>query len=292
MGKSVFGQKVKRVEDPSLLRGNGRYVDDIHLPDMLHAVFVRSPVAHARIAAVDTAAALALPGVAAVYTLEDLRGMVTGTVLPVEQPSGALRLSASPSLLADGEVRHVGEPVACVIAETPYIAEDAARLVDVAYDDLPVSADYLAALKPGSPLAHSDFADNVVAAFSLAYGDVEGAFSGAAHVFREALNQHKGLGHAIECRGVAARIDPRDGVLTVWSATQMAHRAQSILVQMLGLAEDRIRVVTPNVGGGFGPKFVFYQEEAVIPLAAMRLGRPVKWIEDRREHFTAATMER
>ncbi|CAN0493623.1 unnamed protein product, partial [Discosporangium mesarthrocarpum] len=268
-----------------LLRGKGRYLDDIHLPGMLHAAFVRAPVAHGVISGIDVTAARDTDGVVAVYTLDDLRPHLTDPVMPVEQPSGALKLSASPSTLADGEVRYVGEPVACVIAETPYIAEDAARLVFVDYTDLPVSADYLAALQDGAPTAHADFDNNEVAGFTLAYGDTTAAFDGAAHVFRETLHQHKGLGHAIECRGVAAELSPRDGVLTVWSATQMAHRAQSILVQMLDLAEDRIRVVTPTVGGGFGPKFVFYQEEVVIPVAAMLLGRPVKWVEDRREHF-------
>ena len=288
----MFGEKVKRVEDPALLRGQGRYLDDIHMAGMAHAAFVRSPFAHARITGIDATAAESRNDVLAVYTVDDLRTRLTATVMPVEQPSGALKLSASPSVLADGEVRHVGEPVACVIAETAYGAEDAAALVDVSYDALPVSADYLSALEFGAAKAHTDFDDNVVAGFTLAYGDVDDAFANAAHMFRETLNQHKGLGHAIECRGVAARLDDRDGRLTVWSATQMAHRAQSILVQMLDLPEDRIRVVTPHVGGGFGPKFVFYQEEVVVPLAAMLLNRPVKWVEDRREHFTAATMER
>ena len=288
----MFGEKIRRVEDPALLRGKGRYLDDIHLPGMLHASFVRAPVAHAVIASIDSTAARSIDGVVAVYTLDDLRSHLTDTVMPVEQASGALRLSASPSTLADGEVRYVGEPVACVIAETAYIAEDAAQLVFVEYSDLPLSTNYLAALDKDAPTAHSGFDDNIVAGFTLAYGDTDGAFSGAAHVFRETLNQHKGLGHAIECRGVAADVNSRDGVLTVWSATQMAHRAQSILVQMLDLAEDDIRVVTPAVGGGFGPKFVFYQEEVVIPVAALKLGCPVKWVEDRREHFTAATMER
>jgi len=288
----MFGEKIKRVEDPALLRGKGRYLDDIHLPGALHAAFVRSPFAHARIAGVDASAALETDGVVAVYTLDDLRSTLTDTVMPVEQPSGALKQSASPSVLADGEVRHVGEPVAVVIAETAYGAEDAAALVDVSFDTLPVSSDYLVALQEDAPRAHSALNDNLVAGFTLAYGDVDTAFGNATHVFRETLNQHKGLGHAMECRGVAARIDERDGRLTVWSATQMAHRAQSILVELLALPEDRIRVITPNVGGGFGPKFVFYQEEVVIPVAAMLLQRPVKWVEDRREHFTSATMER
>ncbi|MGB0630580.1 MAG: xanthine dehydrogenase family protein molybdopterin-binding subunit [Alphaproteobacteria bacterium] len=288
----MFGEKIKRVEDPALLRGKGRYLDDIHLPGMLHAAFVRSPFAHARITGIDTAAAMATDGVVAVYTLDDLRPHLTDTVMPVEQPSGALKQSASPSVLADGEIRHVGEPIAIVIARTAYGAEDAAAMVEISYDPLPVSSDYLAALQDNSPKAHSALNDNLVAGFTLAYGDVGTAFDSAAHVFRETLHQHKGLGHAIECRGVAARLDERDGRLTVWSATQMAHRAQSILVELLDLPEDGIRVVTPNVGGGFGPKFVFYQEEVAVPVAALILGQPVKWVEDRREHFTAATMER
>ncbi|PPR09360.1 MAG: Caffeine dehydrogenase subunit alpha [Alphaproteobacteria bacterium MarineAlpha11_Bin1] len=288
----MFGEKVKRSEDPALLRGKGRYLDDIHLPGMLHAAFVRSPLAHARITRIDASAALAAEGVVAVYTLDDLRPHLTNTIMPVEQPSGALKQSANPSVLADGEVRHVGEPVALVIAETAYNAEDASGIVDVTYDTLPVSSDYIGALENTAPKAHSTLTDNIVAEFTLAYGDTVSAFASAAHVFRETLHQHKGLGHALECRGVAARIDERDGCLTVWSATQMAHRAQSILVDLLNLPEDRVRVITPNVGGGFGPKFVFYQEEVGVPVAAILLGRPVKWVEDRREHFTAATMER
>lgn len=288
----MFGEKIKRVEDPALLRGKGRYLDDIHLPNMLYAAFVRSPFAHAKVTKINALAALAADGVVAIFTLDDLRDFLTDTVMPVEQPSNALKLSASPSVLADGEVRYVGEPIAMVIAETPYGAEDAAALVDVSYDTLPVSSDYVAALEDGAPKANNELKDNNVAGFTLSYGDVDSAFANAAHVFRETLHQHKGLGHAIECRGVAARLNEHDGKLTVWSATQMAHRAQSILVELLDLPEDSIRVLTPNVGGGFGPKFVFYQEEVAIPIAAMRLSRPVKWVEDRREHFTSATMER
>ena len=137
----MFGQKINRVEDPALLRGEGRYLDDIHLSGMLHAAFVRRPYAHARITGVDAAAARSMDGVVAVYTLDDLRPHLTDTVMPVEQPSGALKQSASPSVLADGEVRHVGEPVAVVVAETAYGAEDAAALVEVSYDTLPGSSD-------------------------------------------------------------------------------------------------------------------------------------------------------
>jgi len=288
----VFGQKVARLEDPALLRGKGRYLDDIHLPGMLHAAFVRSSVAHAEISEIGVSRAMTIPGVVAIYTLDDLRPYLTNTVMPVEQPSGALKLSASPSVLADREVRYVGEPVACVIADSPYVAEDAATIVEVAYNSLPISANYRNALEQNSNKAHSEFQNNLVADFTLEYGDVEEAFLGASHVFKETFQQHKGLGHAIECRGVVARNNIRDGLLTIWSSTQMAHRAHSILVELLGRSEDQIRVLTPDVGGGFGPKFVFYQEEVVVPAAAIILGQPIKWVEDRREHFTATTMER
>ena len=288
----MFGERVKRVEDPALLRGRGRFVDDIHLPEMLHAAFVRSAHAHARIRAVDASAAAARPDVAAVYALDDLRPFLADPVMPLEQPSGALLLSASPPVLADRVVRYVGEPVACVVADSAYAAEDAAASVAVECEELPASADFRRALDDGAPRAHAEFAHNEVAAFSLGYGDVEAAFAGAARVFREELHQRKGLGHAMECRGVAARLDERDGVLTVWSGTQMAHRARDLIARILDLPEDGVRVIAPHVGGGFGPKFVFYQEEAVVPLAAKLLRRPVKWTEDRREHFTAATMER
>ena len=291
-GPGLFGARVRRIEDPALLRGRGRFVDDLHFPGMLHAAFVRSPHAHARILGIDGGAALALTGVHAVFSLADLAPHLATNRLPVGMPSAALRQTVDPWVLADDEVRYVGEPVAVVIADHPYRAEDAVALVAVDYEPLPVAADCRAALEPGAPTAHSGAEDNVVARFTLAYGDCDAAFAAAAHVFGESFFQHRGLGQAIECRGVVARHDPVDDVLTVWSGTQMAHRALDILVALYGCAESQIRVVTPDVGGGFGPKFVFYAEEAVVPLAARLLGRPVKWIEDRREHFLAATQER
>ena len=287
-----FGARVKRVEDPRLLRGEGRYVDDIHLPGLLHAAFVRSPHAHAAVGAVDKTAALALPGVHAVLTLADIAPHLTAERIPAHQPSGFVREVVDPYVLAKDEVCHVGEAVAVVIADHPYVAEDAAALVAVDYTPLPAVADCRAALADGAARARTDCGSNLVGQFVMEYGDCEAAFAGAAHVFRETLFQHKGLGHAIECRGVVARHDPVEDLLTVWSGTQMAHRAQNLLVALLGLTEDQVRVVTPDVGGGFGPKFVFYAEEVVIPVAARMLGCPVKWIEDRKEHFVAATQER
>jgi aerobic carbon-monoxide dehydrogenase large subunit len=288
----VIGSPVKRNGDAALLRGQGRYVDDIHFPGMLHASFVRSPHPHAEIRAIDAGRAKSQPGVTAVFTANDLAPHLTMMRMPVGQPSAAIRQSLDPYVLAVDEVSYVGEPVAVVIAEHAYLAEDAAALVDIDYDPLPAAGDARAAGESGAATTHKDAPDNLVAQFTLDYGDCATALAGAPHVFRDRFFQHKGLGNAMECRGVAARFDSLDDMLMVWSGTQMAHRSRDILAKLLGRNEERLRVVAPNVGGGFGPKFIFYSEEVVIPLAAMLLGRPVKWIEDRREHFTATTQER
>jgi carbon-monoxide dehydrogenase large subunit len=288
----IFGARVKRVEDPALLRGRGRFIDDIHLPGMLHAAFVRSPHAHAEINGISIDAALSVDGCRGVYTIDDLSPHVERETLPVGMPSSALRQVLDPPVLARREVCHVGEPVAVVVADDPYSAEDAAHAVDVDYRVLAAASECGESLEAESALAHLGAADNVVGEFTLEYGDCRQAFAEAPHVFAETFFQHKGLGHAIECRGVIARWDGLDERLTVWSGTQMAHRARAVLADLLGWDEERIRVIAPDVGGGFGPKFVFYPEEAVVPLLAKLLDRPVKWIEDRREHFLAATQER
>ena len=288
----MFGARVKRIEDPALLRGRGRFVDDIAFPDLLHAAFVRSPLAHARVRGIDKTAALALPGVHAVLTLADLRPHMASDRLPVAQPSAAIRQTLDPRVLANDEVCYVGEPVAVVLADSRYIAEDAVPLVAVDYDPLPPAVDARDAAQPGAPIAHTGAPDNIVAAMTVAYGDVDAAFAAAAHTVALTLKQHKGCGHPMECRGVIARFDAVENRLTVWAGTQMPHRAHAILVALLRMDEDRIRVVAPDVGGGFGPKFVSYPEDAVVPVAAKILGRPVKWIEDRREHFLTTTQER
>ena len=288
----TLGKRVPRIEDPALLRGRACFVDDLRFPDLLHAAFVRSDEAHARVRGIDVSAAMASPGVRGVLTLDDLRPHVTRVTMPLAQPSGAIRHVLDPPILADGEVRYVGEPVAAAIADDPYRAEDAAALVEIDYEPLPASIDCRRALEPAAPPAHNAIPDNLVAALSMAYGDCDRAFASAAHTVRAGMHQNKGLGHAIECRGVLARLDPNDGKLTVWSGTQMPHRAHAVLCDLLGCGENELRVIAPDVGGGFGPKFVFYAEEAVVALAARILGRPVKWIEDRREHFTATTQER
>ncbi len=288
----ILGRDIPRQEDPRLIRGAGRFVDDIDLPGLLHAAFVRSPHAHAGITGIDTASARALAGVHAVWTLDDLAPHLTDTRLVVAMPSPSYRLALHRPVLARHEVVHVGEAIAVVIAENRYIAEDAAALVEVEYDILPVVTDCEAALQPDSPRAHRDAASNLVAEMTIAYGAVDDAFARAPHRVHERLWMHRGGSHSMECRGLVAVPDPLEDRLTIWNSTQMPHAARRLLCDILGLHERQIRVVTPDVGGGFGPKLIFYPEEVAIALAARLLGRPVKWIEDRREHFVAATQER
>src|SRR5688572_7159922 len=270
-----------RLEDAALLRGEGRYVDDIRLPGMLHAAFVRSPHAHAAIRGIDKSAALALPGVKAVLALEDLRPWLKNERLVVGLPSPTYRQERNRPALACGETVHVGEPVAIVVAADRYIAEDAIALVAVDYDPLPAAVDCRAALEPGAPTVHNGAPHNLLAEFSMGYGDVDRAFAGATHVFRESFWQHRGGSHSIECRGAVAIHDAVEDKLTLWCSTQMPHALMRVLVDMLGRDESRVRVRTPDLGGGFGPKLVSYAEDVAVSIAALVTGRPVKWIEDR-----------
>jgi carbon-monoxide dehydrogenase large subunit len=292
MKGKVFGQSVHRSEDADLLVGKGRFVDDIRLPGMLEAAFVRSPHAHAAIRGIDKTAALAVPGVHAIFALADLLPHLQSERLVVGLPSKSYKQDRNRPALAHDEVVHVGEPVAIVVADSRYIAEDAVALVDVDYDSLPAVADCRAALAADAPRVHRNAPHNLLAEFQMAYGEVDRAFSGAPHVFREVLLQHRGGSHSIECRGAVAVHDALEDRLTLWSSTQMPHAAQRLLCDMLGRDENQVRVITPDLGGGFGPKLVFYPEDVVTALAALLVHRPVKWIEDRREHFVATTQER
>jgi carbon-monoxide dehydrogenase large subunit len=292
MAKKVFGTSTERLEDPALLTGRGRFVDDLAFPGTLHAAFVRSPYAHASVGAIDKAAALAVPGVRAVLTLADLRPHLSNERLVVGLPSSAYRQDRNRPALAGDETVHVGEPVAVVIAGSRYVAEDAAALVDTAYEPLDAVADCRAALAEGAPRVHRDAPHNLLAEFDMKFGDADAAFASAPHVFRESLWMHRGGSHSMECRGSVAVYDRFEDRLTLWSSTQTPHAARQILVDMLGWDEQRIRVVVPDVGGGFGPKLVFYPEDVTIAVASIMLGCPVKWIEDRREHFVATTQER
>tara|TARA_Y100001934_G_scaffold283839_1_gene407783 strand:+ start:10796 stop:13024 length:2229 start_codon:yes stop_codon:yes gene_type:complete len=259
---------------------------------MLEAAFVRSPHGHAAVGGIDASSAKALPGVHAVLTRDEIKPFLQNETLVVGLPSKLYKQDRNRPALAHKEVVHVGEPVAIVIADNRYIAEDATALVDVDYDPLPAISDCRAALAPESPLAHRDGPDNLLAEFNIGYGEVDSVFASAPHVFKESLWQHRGGGHSMECRGGMADFDAAEDFLTYWVSTQTPHAAMRALVDMLGRDESKIRVVTPDIGGGFGPKLVFYPEDVAICIASMILKRPVKWIEDRREHFIATTQER
>jgi aerobic carbon-monoxide dehydrogenase large subunit len=283
---------VARLEDRDLLCGTARFVADINIPGMLHASFVRSPHAHARIVSIDPRAARELPGVAAVLTADDIRAVAKTDRLVVALPDQTYKQQRNRVILAADETVHVGEAIAMVLATDAYVAEDGAGLVDVQFELLPAVSDARAALAPDAPRVHSDASDNLVAAFTTGYGDVEAAFAGATHVIKESFWLHRGCAHAMETRGCVGAYDPLDDKLTLWSSTQTPLVAARLLAELLGREDAAVRVIAPDVGGGFGPKLVFYPEEAAVAIAALTIGRPVKWIEDRREHFIATTQER
>ena len=292
MVDAVVGVSVPRLEDGKLLRGEGRFVDDIALPGMLEGAFVRSAYGHAKIKRIDKAAALAVPGVHAVLTLDDLQPHLRTDRLVVGLPSPSYRQDRNRIALAHDETVHVGEPIAFVVADDRYIAEDAAALVDVDYDPLPAVADARDSLAEDAAPVHDGADHNLLAEFDMAFGDCDMAFAAAPHIFRESFHQHRGGGHSIECRGNVAAYDPLDDRLTLWSSTQTPHTARQLLCDMLGRDERSVRVVAPDLGGGFGPKLIFYPEDIVAAAAVLILRRPVKWIEDRREHFIGTTQER
>ncbi|MCF8475446.1 MAG: xanthine dehydrogenase family protein molybdopterin-binding subunit [Pseudolabrys sp.] len=286
-----FGASVKRKEDPTLLRGGGRYVDDIHLHGMSEAAFVRSPHPHAMIKSIDVSAARAVPGVRAVITYNDLpEGM--RDPLEMLQPNPIIEQDFLPYVLAKSEVSFTGEAIVLVVADNRYIAEDAAALVDIEYDPLPAVADCLKAIEPGAPLAHSDAKSNVPARMRLQAGNTDEAFAQAKNVYSRRLSMHRGGAFSMECRGLVADWNDASGAMTVYAATQAPHRLQRALMSTLGFRDNQVRVIAPDVGGGFGPKGAVYHEYLALCSASYQLARPVKWIEDRRENFVATNQER
>ena len=290
MGVRYFGAAVPRIEDPDLVSGRGRYLDDITLPGMAHAAFVRAVHAHARIRAIDVGAAAALPGVVAVLTAADLG--VAGKATPQFAPSPLLLQNRTQHVLASQEVHYAGEAIALVVAESRAIAEDAASLVVVDYEPLAPVADLATALAANAPRAHEGAPDNRVATLRAKFGDIDQVFGRAAHVFTERITMHRGGCHSMECRGVIGTDDPISRQLVIWSSTQAPYMVRRALAGFLGFDESRLRVIAPQVGGGFGPKAGVYAEEFAIALATLKLKRPVKWAEDRREHFLATTQQR
>ncbi len=279
------GASVKRVDDPRVLTGRGRYVDDLALPRMLHAAFVRSPHPHARVRAVRLDAARRAPGVVGILTGEEAaalcrpyrgtlahyRGMKTGAMLP----------------LARGRVRTVGEPVVALAAESRAQAEDAAARVEVDYEPLPAVLSPEQALAPDAPLIHEELGDNVIYQTRLEAGDPDTAFAAAHRVYRRRFTTGRHTGVPLEPRGLVAEFDPATRALTVWMSTQVPHMMQAVLADLFGLPEHRVRVIAPDVGGSFGIKIHVYQDELAAVALALRLGRPVKFVATRRESFLA-----
>ncbi len=295
MAVRYFGARIRRNEDPALLTGRALFTDDVDLPGMVHVAFLRSDYAHARIRSIDVSRALQRPGVIAVYTAEDLGDYWRPGPLLVPPPpvKDSVFHAKTQVPLAKDKVRFVGEPVVMVVAESRYIAEDALEDIYVDYEPLEPVVDVEKALEPGAPLVHEDIGTNVAAHVVQRKGDYDAARAEADVIISRRFFYDHGLAAAMENRGIVAQWDPKMQLLTVWDTTQAPVVIRNGLAAMLGLSESQVRVIAPFIGGGFGPKIMmFYQEEVLIPWAAMQLGRPVKWIEDRRENFVATTHER
>src|SRR3989454_1016887 len=298
MGAKYFGASVKRREDPRFLRGEGRFVDDLAIPGMLHAAFLRSPHAHAVIKSMRTAAAAAAPGVVRVLTFAAVERWMKPLPLFGAVPPGLAAVvkfevrQAPQWALCRERARHVGEIVAMVVADSPERAEDAVELIEVDWEPLPPVVDMLHTADAGSPLVHPEWGTNVGVGFTHSIGDADRAFARADAVVSETFHVQRYVGMPLECRGVVAAWDRRDGTLTTWNSTQVSHFVQQGLMTALGLLPHKIRVIAPDLGGGFGTKASGYPEDALIPIAARALGRPVKWIEDRREHMMGAAHAR
>src|SRR5256714_465102 len=277
------GQRVKRTEDPRLIKGLAHYVDDIRLPDTLHVAFVRSIYAHARVSGVDAGEALKAPGVVAVYTGKD----VAEKIGPVPCAGNLPDLKVPDHrVLATDKVYFVGHPVAAVVATDAYVARDAADLVVVDYEELTAVVDPEEAARGGAVI-HERFGDNVAYKLTAGEGDITAALASADHVIKQRVTNQRLAPVAMEPRGVLARYFPGEQELTVWSSTQIPHLLRTQLALMIGIPENRLRVITPEVGGGFGSKLNVYAEEALLGWISIQLGKPVKWIESRRENMQA-----
>jgi len=291
MSTRTFGTRVKRNIDPKFLRGEGSYVDDIDLPGALHASFVRSPFARARINRIDTQDALEMDGVMAVYTCDNIGDL--DIELPLLIPHDCMKDARTQRPLARDDVFYVGQAVAMVVAINRYVAEDAALLVDVDYDPLPVEVDIEKAVLDSAPLVHKTHPNNIAADLVQISGDPESAMAKADHVTKIRVEVERSTAAPMETRSVAARYDKVSGELTVWDGTQAPLTVRGGLASIFGIDEDKVRVIAPDVGGGFGQKVMFpYPDELLVPMASIQLGHPVKYIEDRRENFIGSNQER
>ncbi|MDX1687537.1 MAG: xanthine dehydrogenase family protein molybdopterin-binding subunit [Candidatus Promineifilaceae bacterium] len=288
-----MGTRVQRREDPALLTGAGTYTGDIHLEDMLHLAIVRSPYGHAEIRDVDTSQAEALEGVVAVLTAEDVNPHLAHPFpAPYMSKKYSVRRAPERYPLAAGRVRHVGDPVAVVLAEDGYTVADAADLVFVDYDPLPVVMDPEAALGKEAPVIYEEWGDNVGFRRRDADDDVDPIFADAAHVVECRTVNQRVIGNAMEPRAVVAEFDADGDSFTVWTPTQRPHSIRDGIADMLSMPEEKVRVIAPNVGGGFGIKASFYPEEVLVPLLARQFERPVKWMASRSEDYLASVQGR
>lgn len=291
---TYVGQRVPRKEDHHLITGRGQYVGDIHLPRMVEAAILRSPIAHGEISRLDTSRARDLEGVMAVVTAEDLRGKVgpiTRTFYKTipEHVARETNLVVRPyraQLLAEQKVFRVGEPVAVVLARNRYVAEDALELIEVEYEPLEALTDPFVALREDAPQLHPDVPGNMHCSFHTGAGDIDRAFREAEHTLSTRITVGRSIGSPMETRGVLAEFDRATNQLVIWATQQKPHLLRSYLSDMLGLPEEHIRVVSPDMGGSFGGGI--YNEEIFIPFLATQLGRPIRWIEDRRENLSNA----
>lgn len=295
MSTRFFGKSIRRNEDPRLLTGRALFLDDVSLPGMLHVAIKRSDVAHGKLNGIDVDAARSRPGVVAIYTAEDLGDYwQPGPLLVPPPPIEGMEFHERTQVpLAKDKIRHAGEPLAVVVAENRYLAEDACDDIFADVDDLAAVVDLEEALESEAPRVHDDLDSNLAAHVVQTKGDYPSARTEAAHVIQRRLLYDRGVAAALEGRGVVAAWDERSQQLNVWDTTQAPIPIRGGLAAMLGLSESQVRVVAPFIGGGFGPKIMmFYPEEVLLPWISMRLGRPVKWIEDRQESFFSTTHER
>jgi len=298
-GPPYVGRSLMRREDRRLLTGQGQFIADLVLPRMVHAVLVRSRVAHARIRSVDVARAAASPGTLLALNGADLLRLAPpvpeGQIsLPSKWTSVIQHKFLNPQqpLLAHDKVRHVGEAIAIIVAESRDQAEDAAEQVTWDLEELPAVVDPEAALRPDSPIVHDRFQTNLIGAFSIGRGDAEAALARAPHQLQRRFHHHRYAAVPLECRGVVSAYDPRTDSVTIWSSTQVVHWVRREAAALLGLPEARVRCVALDVGGGFGGKGHVYPEDLLVTFLARKLGRPVRWIEGRSEHLMSATHSR
>ena len=286
----VIGKPIKRKEDPKLITGHGQFTDDIKLPGMLFATMKRSRYAHAKIKQIHTAEALKLPGVMAVYTGKDVQDKIK-PIRSIWLVPGCNLIPKDRIPLAVDKVNYAGEAVAMVVAESRYIAYDALELIDVEYEELPVVVDQEAALAEAAPVIYDDVPKNI--AFTWKAGDVpEEVFINAEVVVKQRLVEQRVIANPMETRGAVASYNPGSGDLTIWCTTQNPHIHRITYADALGIPETKLRIIAPDMGGGFGAKIAVYTEEALVGLAAMQLKQPVKWVEGRQEHFLATSHAR